>query len=501
MKDLNIKTTRKNRRAGTWFLVVLGIAIIIAASFGLYGIWRQYRLDHIPLPAFPGAEGFGAVTEGGRFGRIVFVTNLFDTTDVYSQNYPGSLRWAVEHTWKMDPLDPYSERRIIVFRVGGTIELVDRLIVRNPYITIAGQTAPGDGILLKGDEFTIATHDVIVRGIRVRVGDQGTPTCCRDGINIGTYYASGDVYNVIVDHSSVSWAVDENFSIWSDPIENHTMHDITIQWNIISQGLYNSIHVDEEAVGGITDPHSMGLIIGDQGWDITVHHNLFALNDGRNPRVEGIIGAEILNNVIYGWGYAALEFGETETKVHILGNYFKSINLSSTNEIFIPDSMSSASLLFFSNNVVDSPRYDTAPTDIRVLTPENFPLANKSVFHESGVVLAVPQNAYQAVLDNAGAIVPVRDQIDRWVIEDVVNGKGSIIDSQDDVGGWPVISGGSYLQDTDGDGIPDEWEISHGIDPNDTYDASSYTIRAENGYTWIEEYINSLFPLDTGAKN
>jgi len=114
MKDLNIKTTRKKWRAGTWFLVVLGIIIFIVASFGTYVIWRQYRLDHIPLPAFPGAEGFGAVTEGGRFGRIVFVTNLFDTTDVYSQNYPGSLRWAVDHTWKMDPLDPYGERRFIV---------------------------------------------------------------------------------------------------------------------------------------------------------------------------------------------------------------------------------------------------------------------------------------------------------------------------------------------------------------------------------------------------
>ena len=268
-------------------------------------------------------EGFGADTPGGRFGRIVFVTNLFDTTDVNSPAYLGSLRWAVDHTWKMDPLNPYGERRIVVFLVGGTIELVDKLIVRNPYITIAGQTAPGDGILLKGDEFTIATHDVIVRGIRVRVGDKGTPTCCRDGINIGTYFSTNDVYNVIVDHSSVSWAMDENYSVWSSPQDGHTVHDISIQWNIISQGLNHSIHVDEEAVGGVTDPHNMGLIMGSRGRRITVHHNLLALNDGRNPRVDGIDGAEILNNVTYGWGFAALEFGENETRTHILGNYFK----------------------------------------------------------------------------------------------------------------------------------------------------------------------------------
>lgn len=501
MKDLNIKKTGKNWRARTWFLVVLGMVVVIAASYGLYGIWRQYRLDHIPLPAFPGAEGFGAVTEGGRFGRIVFVINLFDTTDTNSQNYTGSLRWAVDHTWKMDPLNPYGERRIIVFRVGGTIELVDKLIIRNPYITIAGQTAPGGGILLKGDEFTIATHDVIVRGIRVRVGDRGTPTCCRDGINIGTYYATDDVYNVIVDHSSVSWAVDENFSIWSDPKENHTVHDITVQWNIISQGLFNSIHVDEEAIDGMTDPHSMGLIIGDQGRDITVHHNLIALNNGRNPRVDGIMGAEISNNVIYGWGSAAVEFGQAETRTHVLGNYFKLIDLSSVYEIFIPDLMSSASLLFISDNVVANPRYESEPADVRIISPEEFPLAKKSVFRASNIDITDPQTAFQAVLNNAGAIVPERDQIDRWVVEDVINGKGSIIDSQEDVGGWPVISGGSYPQDTDGDGIPDEWEIKHGIDPNNPFDASSFSIRAPSQYTWIEEYINSLLPQDTEAIN
>jgi hypothetical protein len=401
----------------------------------------------------------------------------------------------------MDPINPYGERRIVVFRVGGTIELMDKLVVRNPYITVAGQTAPGDGILLKGNEFTIATHDVIVRGIRVRVGDRGTPTCCRDGINIGTFFATSDVYNVIVDHSSASWAVDENFSVWADPKDGYTVHDITIQWNIISQGLYNSIHVDEESVGGVTDPHSMGLIIGSNGRNVSVHHNLFALNWGRNPRVEGVDGVEILNNVIYGWVNEAVEFGETATRTHIIGNYFKSIASSSANEIMIPNLISPQSLIYSFDNFVDVPRSVPATTDTHIFSPANFSLADKRVFQESGVVIDTPQVAYQAVLDHAGALAPARDQIDRWIIDDVINRTGSIIDSQDEVGGWPVILGAPYPLDTDGDGIPDEWEIAHGSDPNDPYDASSYKIRAPSGYTWIEEYINSLLPLDTGAKN
>ncbi len=492
---------RKKSRTKIWLTAIFFVIMFTTAGFVLSGVWRQYTLDHTLLPAFPGAEGFGAVTEGGRFGRIVFVTNLFDTTDVDSQNYPGSLRWAVEHTWKMDPTNPYDGRRIVIFRVGGTIELVDRLIVSNPYITIAGQAAPGDGVLIKGDEFSIATHDVIVRGVRFRVGDQGTPTCCRDGIYIGTYYATSDVYNVIVDHSSVSWAVDENFSVWSDPKEGHTVHDITIQWNIISQGLYDSIHVDEGVTDGATDHHSMGLLLGKQGGDITVHHNLLALNNGRNPRVDGINGVEILNNVIYGWGFAAVEFGREETKAHILGNYFKPLDSSLEGEILIEDLMSLNSLIFSSDNMVDNPHSGSETTDIRVLSPQGFSLANTKAFQESGVVITTPQIAYQAVVDNAGAIVPARDQIDRWVIEDVINRKGLIIDSQDDMGGWPVLSGSAYPKDIDGDGIPDEWEVTHGSNPNDPYDASSYTIRAPSGYTWIEEYVNSLFPVNIDYKN
>jgi pectate lyase len=488
-----MKRSDKKFHTRIWFLGILGILIFIAAGFGLYSIWRQYQLERAILPAFPGAEGFGAVTEGGRFGRIVFVTNLSDTTNVNSPDYPGSLRWAVDHTWKMDPLNPYGGRRVVIFRVGGAINLVDRLIVRNPYITIAGQTAPGDGILLKGDEFTIATHDVIVRGIRVRVGDEGAPTCCRDGINIGTFYSTSDVYNVIVDHSSVSWAVDENFSVWTDLTDGYTVHDITVQWNIVSQGLNNSIHVDEGAVDGVTDPHSMGLIIGNNGKNITIHHNLFALNWGRNPRVEGVDGVEILNNVMYGWVNEAIEFGgTTPTRTHIIGNYFKPTDSSSADEIMVSKQLPLLSLIYPFDNFVDDPRSVPATKNIHISLPANFLLASKAVFKESGVAVEPSQAVYQTVLSYAGAVTPARDQIDRWVVEDVIHGTGSIIDSQNEVGGWPVMVGAPYPQDTDGDGIPDAWEVAQGCDPNDPYDASSYTIRAPSGYTWIEEYVNSL---------
>jgi len=190
----------------------------------------------IPDPsAFPGAEGFGTETPGGRFGRVIAVTNLNDTTDPNSSKYYGSLRWALEQTWPDDPDDPYDRRRIIIFKVGGEINLADVLYVRNPFVTIAGQSAPGDGITLRREQVTIVTHDVVIRGMRFRVGDEGGFTCCRDGLNITTTSADSDVYNVVIDHCSISWGIDENVSTHVDPQKNYSMHDVTIQWSIISE--------------------------------------------------------------------------------------------------------------------------------------------------------------------------------------------------------------------------------------------------------------------------
>jgi hypothetical protein len=180
------------------------------------------------VPSFPGAQGFGSTTPGGRFGRIVEVTNLNDVTDPASPLYPGSFRWAIEHNWPEDPRDPHGRRRIVVFKVGGLISAVEVLQVRFPFTTIAGQTAPGGGIAIKGAPLRINTHDVVVRGMRFRVGDEdsGSSPPDRDGLDIGP-----GASNVVVDHNSFAWSLDEAVSLFE------TGPNITVSWNVIGEPL------------------------------------------------------------------------------------------------------------------------------------------------------------------------------------------------------------------------------------------------------------------------
>jgi len=465
------------------------------------------------LPSFPGAEGFGTSTPGGRFGRIIFVTNLHDSIDRDSKDYVGSFRWAVEHTWPDSPNDPYDQGRIIVFKVGGMITLVRNLIVKNPFTTIAGQTAPGDGITLRGEQLTIATHDVIVRGLRVRVGDEGLPSCCRDGINISTTHADSDVYNVILDHCSVSWAIDENVGAWTASGKPYTTHDITIQWSIISEGLYDSIHMAEDASSLI--PNSMGLILGPEGTsNISVHHNLLANNDGRNPRLDGVNQVEVVNNVIYNWGSIPTEISAAPIKAHIIGNYYKGGINSSARDIIFQGDQNPNSRVFIDGNYVDFQiQRDSDNTNARyprndqhaVILHQNSGVvaawytnsppyfkANAPIF-DSGVVSTSSMAAYSAVLSSVGALP--RDIVDQRVIRAVRNRTGSRINSQNEVGGWPDYNAGGAAVDSDNDGIPDSWELAHGINPNDARDASNFIHRAPSGYTWIEEYTNSLIPI------
>jgi hypothetical protein len=477
----------------------ISILIIIICFLVLF-VWSDLspfekirRPDvNINLPAFPGAQGFGTETPGGRFGKIIFVTNLNDTTNIHSPEYTGSFRWALEHTWADDPDDPFDQRRIVIFRVGGTIELVASLVLKQPYVTIAGQTAPGDGLLLRGEEFTIATHDVIVRNVRVRVGDKGIPTCCRDGIGISTYFADSDAYNVVIDHSSVSWAIDENLSTWTEPTKPFTTHDVTIQWSIVGEGLEDSIHVDEDSDNGVTDPHSMGMYLGENGHNITIHHNLMAHNSGRNPLISGIVNSEIINNVVYDWGYAAFEFNSKKNITHLLGNYFKAGVDSMGPEVSIRDPIHLESQAYLDGNLGDNPRVSDVVFESRVNKPEDFLISEKLLFQPSGIGISPALIAYVDVLDYAGATSPARDAVDARIVDQVRNRSGRIIDSQNQVGGWPVYQSGQYPNDSDHDGIPDNWELEHGLDPNSSTDANSPSELAPSGYSWIEEYINSL---------
>jgi pectate lyase len=427
----------------------------------------------LPLPAFPGAEGFGTNAVGGRGGRVIEVTNLKDSG-------PGSLRAAIE----------VDGPRIVVFRTGGTVELQSGLEVTNPFITIAGQTAPGGGITLKNhssnDEtpLMILTHDVIVRYVRVRPGPGGQP----DGILI---YQNG-AHNVILDHCSISWAVDENIGTWGDP------YDITIQWSIISEGLFDSTHPE--------GPHSMGMLLGSNGsHNISVHHNLFIHNSERNPRIRTSGLVDVVNNVVYNYGIdaARLSNHDSNLPVNCVANYVKrgaDSKLSSYEVELSPPTGSFTYSVFVKGNI--GPHRPTDGLDeALVVAPED----RGSVVpgrHEAPTVTTTSAfTAYDQILDGAGATIGLdsqgnsfwrRDAVDERIVNDVRNGTGGIIDDPSDVGGWPELAAGIAPRDSDHDGMPDDWEGMWGFHPCNAADGSGDA--DGDGYTNVEEYLNGTDP-------
>ena len=421
------------------------------------------------LRAFPGAEGFGTMTHGGRGGEIIAVTNL-------NPDGEGSFRAAIEAEGP----------RIIVFSVGGTIELTDAIGIDQPFATIAGQTAPGDGICIRGAPLYVSTNDVIVRGLRFYIGDDpdGPVGSNRDGLVVASDEA--EPFNVVIDHCSIFWAIDENLSTW------YPCHDITVQWCITAEALADSLH--EKGV------HSMGFLIGDATHSISVHHNLFALNNDRNPLLKADVVADVVNNVIYNWGGAATGHSNYEgTDLPILANIVSNLYIegadSTSAEISFPSNMPPGSEIYVAGNIgpnrPDDSYGEWALCDDTgewlVETPHDF----------EPVRTWTPQEAYDLVLENAGARAPRLCSVDERVLQSVRDRTGNIIDSQDEVGGWPACGDGTPPADTDGDGIPDDWESDHGLDPSDPSDSRG---SAASGYMWIEEYINSLIPVPGGEE-
>ena len=459
-----------------------------------------------PVAAFPGAEGFGTSTIGGRGGLVIKVTNTNDSG-------PGSLREALEN---------HSGPRIVVFDTGGLITLSDSIKITDPFVTIAGQTAPGDGIAIRSAPLIVATHDVIIRNLRFRVGDleDGAASTSRDGITISTTYADSDVYNVVVDHSSISWGVDENLSTWTSSGQSYLTRDITIQRSISSEALDNSIHIDEGDSG--PGPHSMGALLGRNGFNMSFHHNLLAHNKDRNPRVSGITDAEVVNNVIYNWGGGPTKVSDHKNVVHILNNYYKPGSDSLDRDIqFSSSGIDPDTRIYVDGNYVDPIPGETRDVDSneeRCTASENdlivryasgwcdaSPPSYRALVAQFASPLTTVQSAagaYTEVLNDVGATVPALDSVDSRIIGEVQSRTGGIIDSQaerasdptcvpqDPDCGWQVYDAGSAPVDTDGDGMPDTWESSEGLDTE--IDDSALDADGD-GYTNIEEYINNFF--------
>lgn len=418
------------------------------------------------ITAFPGAEGFGAFTPGGRGGKVIFVTNLNDSG-------PGSLRAAC------DTEGP----RIVIFRVSGTIELKSKLKISKPYITIAGQTATGDGICLKNYHLAIGTNDVIVRYLRFRLGDESGAEA--DSLS------GGSCRNVIIDHCSASWSVDECVSFYDN-------ENVTIQWCLISESLRNSNHHK--------GPHGYGGIWG--GNNASYHHNLFAHHSSRNPRFASKQqNIDYRNNVIYNWGFNSAYGGEGST-INMIANYYKSGPATSKdkkNRIVIV-SENESRWYIKDNYVVGYPEITANNWNGGVHTGKEVGLTTISVdkpFPSAPVKTQTAQEAYELVLDNVGANLPKRDSLDARILEEVrtgtakygetyAGGSKGIIDSQKAVGGWPQLNSAEPPADKDNDGMPDEWELKYNMKLDDPSD--NKLDNDGDGYTNIEEYLNNTDP-------
>ena len=444
-------------------LSAFGLAINTATSGGAHG--------HVPacggrLPAFPGAEGYGCATPGGRGGRVVTVSNLDDSG-------PGSLRRALESPG----------RRFVVFAVSGTIDVSSQIIVDDPYVTVAGQTAPGGGITLRAGPGNVSglvdvrTHDVVIRFLRFRAGaPDGVSGENLDGLNI---WEQGS-HDIVIDHNSFSWAVDENVSTWDDA------RDITFSWNIIAEGLRYATHPEGE--------HSKGLLVsGDATRNMSVHHNLFADNTARNPQISAPGNVQVVNNVVFNYVDSALQTSNAHGSPHvdIVGNYFIAGPDSDPDRYEIdgyPEGPQDTWSIHLDGNV--GPHSRTIGSQRDLVTPEDRNLIVDTAPPGLPTITTVrAQQAYDEVLAHAGARVPYLDSVDAQVIEDVRQGRGRMVDDPSDVGGWPSLPAGKPRPDHDRDGMPDTWEANAGLSAQRNDSGGDLD---GDGYTNVEEYANAL---------
>ena len=456
--------------------------------------------DRSTIPAFPNAQGAGRYVTGGAGGKVYTVTKLDD------DGSEGTLRWAVNQ----------SGARTIVFATGGVIELKDELDIINGNLTIAGQTAPGNGICIKGHPVVLKAgiDNVIVRFIRFRMGADDISGEEADGAD--TFWGRG-ISNVIVDHCSMSWSIDECASFYNNK-------NFTLQWCIISESLAKSKHSKED--------HGYGGIWG--GAPGTFHHNLLAHHTNRTPRMDGSRSSgkpdtekvDFRNNVIYNWqGEGA--YGGQGGSFNFINNYYKpgayfNEGGSSYNRIFTAyaddGSNNSQNELgqygqfyvggnYFDSSVLTKDSKKSACEEVNndntkgLVAKNGFITTDKllvsspfSITEDAEEYTQSAKDAYESVLTYAGASHN-RDEVDKRIVNEVRNGTFSagnngFINDASEVGGWPAYAKGTPQVDTDGDGMPDYWEKEKGLDPNNAADGAKYNL--DKQYTNLEVYLNSL---------
>lgn len=480
---------------------------------------RPYDLPQAKIPAFPGAEGGGMYTIGGRGGKVLTVTNLND-------DGPGSFRWACEQ----------GGARIVVFNVSGIIWLKSPIYVRAPYITIAGQTAPGDGVCIAGESFQVDTHDVIVRHMRFRRGQ--TSVWHREDS-----FGGNPVGNIMIDHCSCEWGLDENISFYRHMFDPGAGYD-RVKMPTVNVTIQNTI----SAKALDTWNHAFGSTLG--GENCAFIRNLWADNSGRNPSVgwNGIFN--FVNNVVFNWVHRSCDGGDYSAQYNMINNYYKPGPLTPKDSpigyrILKPESGRSKldykqyGRVYAAGNIMEGNERVTRNNWDGGIQIESQPntegytdaMRSEEPFAMPFISIMSAKNAYNFVLDNAGAMIPCRDIVDQRVIDEVREGKVyyekklpkdaygdkwglspklqdeegyfkyrrlpkdsyklGIISDPRQMGGYPEYSGTPYV-DSDHDGMPDQWEIEAGLNPSDPSDANGDC--NGDGYTNIEKYINGINP-------
>lgn len=485
------------------------LLLTLFAAVMCLAVYAQFE----SAPAFPGAEGHGRFTTGGRGGKVYHVTRLTD------DGQPGSFRHACNQSGK----------RTIVFDVSGTIYLTSELKLRNGNVSILGQTAPGDGVCIADYPFSISASNVIIRYMRFRLGNRNVAYHEGDGLG------GMDLHNIVIDHCSVSWSVDECLSVYGSK-------NISVQWCYVDQSMVASGHSKGN--------HGYGGNWGGSG--ASYHHNLLAHHTSRTPRLgprpstQTDERMDLRNNVIYNWGgngcyggegmnvnivnnyykpgpgtpsgtkgmrIAAIGIrtseythhdtdkpNEWDKMWHVWGKYYVSGNVNAKYSEVTSDNWTYGMYNQISNSSVDNTFTETTRDTMRIERPIAY----------GYVTTHTAQKAYEMVTRYAGASLH-RDSHDLYITEDVKTGTAKysgagqegkgFINSQDDAGGWPELATAEAPADTDGDGMPDEWETKYGLDPNNAADGSVCSLDKKGYYTNLEIYCNSLVENDIKAQN
>jgi hypothetical protein len=402
-------------------------------------------------PAFPGAEGGGMYSVGGRGGVVYEVTNLNDSG-------PGSFREACAA----------SGPRIVVFRVSGTIQALSRISILNAYITIAGQTAPGDGICIRGYELMIRTHDVICRYLRVRRGVLG-------GDSIDIMYGAD---KVIIDHCTAMWGTDENLSCYGNT-------NVTVQWCMVGEGLY------DHSCGGLWGPNT------------SYHHNLIFSNGTRNAKLAyGSAGAvwDFRNNVVYNWGYESTN-GDVVGNLNTVNNYYEYGPGTRPGSIQYKITSGGGWNVYAAGNYVWG--YPAITADNWAGGIQGTYVRYYEPFAAAAITMQPAEIAKQYVVGSAGCSYPRRDSTDLRFLGQMRTRTYSFaglkngtlypgIPDATTVLDWPTLNSTPAPIDSDHDGMPDAWEDAHGLNKTNAADRNYYTL--DPNYTNLEVYLNSLCP-------